>query len=98
MADRTKFKRKHQSPRRYLGALRHGLLSSAPNRSSCAIKLSRVLMKRPVTGSRLARPIKPVDQGWSEGLWRDYAEMGLLGRAPLAEVDGRLRGRRGPRL
>src|SRR5271167_4452464 len=26
-------------------------------------------------------------QGWSEGLWRDYAEMGLLG-APFAEEDG----------
>src|ERR1700728_3317532 len=26
-------------------------------------------------------------QGWSEGLWRDYAEMGLLG-APFAEADG----------
>jgi pimeloyl-CoA dehydrogenase small subunit len=26
-------------------------------------------------------------QGWSEGLWRDYAEMGLLG-APFAEDDG----------
>src|ERR1700730_7581361 len=25
--------------------------------------------------------------GWSEGLWRDYAEMGLLG-APFAEEDG----------
>ena len=26
-------------------------------------------------------------QGWSEALWRDYAEMGLLG-APFAEADG----------
>jgi pimeloyl-CoA dehydrogenase small subunit len=26
-------------------------------------------------------------RGWSEALWRDYAEMGLLG-APFAEVDG----------
>src|ERR1700722_12639098 len=26
-------------------------------------------------------------QGWSKALWRDYAEMGLLG-APFAEVDG----------
>src|SRR5260370_5968111 len=26
-------------------------------------------------------------QGWSEKLWRDYAEMGLLG-APFAEEDG----------
>jgi pimeloyl-CoA dehydrogenase small subunit len=26
-------------------------------------------------------------QGWSEGLWRDYADMGLLG-APFAEDDG----------
>jgi pimeloyl-CoA dehydrogenase small subunit len=38
-------------------------------------------------GFEARRTYQASPQGWSDALWRDYAEMGLLG-APFAEVDG----------
>jgi pimeloyl-CoA dehydrogenase small subunit len=38
-------------------------------------------------GFEARKTYKASPQGWSEALWRDYAEMGLLG-APFAEEDG----------
>jgi pimeloyl-CoA dehydrogenase small subunit len=38
-------------------------------------------------GFEARKTYQAAPQGWSEALWRDYAEMGLLG-APFAESDG----------
>jgi pimeloyl-CoA dehydrogenase small subunit len=38
-------------------------------------------------GFEARKTYQAAPQGWSEALWRDYAEMGLLG-APFAEADG----------
>ncbi len=47
--------------------------------------VARLMKERYGFEARKAYQAAP--QGWSEALWRDYAEMGLLG-APFAEADG----------
>jgi len=47
--------------------------------------IARLMKERYGFEARKAYQAAP--QGWSEALWRDYAEMGLLG-APFAEADG----------
>ncbi len=47
--------------------------------------VARLMKERYGFEARKAYQAHP--QGWSEALWRDYAEMGLLG-APFAEADG----------
>ena len=47
--------------------------------------VARLMKERYGFEARKAYQAAP--QGWSEALWRDYAEMGLLG-APFAESDG----------
>src|SRR6185437_10242112 len=47
--------------------------------------VARLMKDRYGFESRKAHQASP--HGWSDALWRDYAEMGLLG-APFAEADG----------
>jgi pimeloyl-CoA dehydrogenase small subunit len=47
--------------------------------------VARLMRERYGFEARKAYQANP--QGWSEALWRDYAEMGLLG-APFSEADG----------
>jgi pimeloyl-CoA dehydrogenase small subunit len=47
--------------------------------------VARLMRERYGFEARKAYQASP--QGWSEALWRDYAEMGLLG-APFSEADG----------
>jgi pimeloyl-CoA dehydrogenase small subunit len=47
--------------------------------------VARLMRERYGFEARKAYQTNP--QGWSEALWRDYAEMGLLG-APFSEADG----------
>jgi pimeloyl-CoA dehydrogenase small subunit len=47
--------------------------------------IARLMRERYGFEARKAYQASP--QGWSEALWRDYAEMGLLG-APFSEADG----------
>ena len=57
----------------------------SPEQEQLRDNVARLMKERYGFEARKAYQASP--QGWSEALWRDYAEMGLLG-APFAEADG----------
>ena len=57
----------------------------SPEQEQLRDNVARLMRERYGFEARKGYQASP--QGWSEGLWRDYAEMGLLG-APFAEADG----------
>ncbi|MGB7976775.1 MAG: acyl-CoA dehydrogenase [Roseiarcus sp.] len=56
-----------------------------PEQEQLRDNVARLMKDRYGFEARRAYQARP--HGWSEALWRDYAEMGLLG-APFAEADG----------
>jgi pimeloyl-CoA dehydrogenase small subunit len=57
----------------------------SPEQEQLRDNVARLMRERYGFEARKGYQASP--QGWSEALWRDYAEMGLLG-APFAEADG----------
>src|ERR1700728_472218 len=57
----------------------------SPEQELLRDNVARLMKDRYAFEARKTHQANP--QGWSEHLWRDYAEMGLLG-APFAEADG----------
>ena len=57
----------------------------SPEQEILRANIARLMKDRYGFEARKAYQASP--QGWSKALWRDYAEMGLLG-APFAEADG----------
>ena len=57
----------------------------SPEQEQLRDNVARLMKDRYGFEARKAYQASP--RGWSEALWRDYAEMGLLG-APFAEADG----------
>ena len=67
------------------GALRHMDFELSPEQEQLRDNVARLMKDR--YGFEARKTYQASPQGWSDGLWRDYAEMGLLG-APFAEEDG----------
>ena len=57
----------------------------SPEQEQLRDNVARLMKDR--YGFEARKTFQASPHGWSEALWRDYAEMGLLG-APFAEVDG----------
>ena len=57
----------------------------SPEQEQLRDNVARLMRER--YGFEARRAFQSTPSGWSQALWRDYAEMGLLG-APFAEADG----------
>ena len=67
------------------GALRQMDFELSPEQEQLRDNVARLMRERYGFEARKGYQASPA--GWSDALWRDYADMGLLG-APFAEADG----------
>ena len=67
------------------GALRQMDFELSPEQEQLRDNVARLMRER--YGFEARKGYRASPSGWSDALWRDYADMGLLG-APFAEADG----------